>query len=239
MKTYVKETNSVNVLAEYLDAGFSKKSYPAWVRKHFPQIIGNSPENASSKFTFFVQPKLMIDAVQNSQKFKINLEKREKWLSEAYNDMSAQFSLNFEKTFDISIMKKAFGLIHMLITFMHNDSGMGYSAMELLKQDIVKTNISLFESILGVIGVKPIHQYTSEAIRSNTVTLEAALKYLSTYHVPLTIELFYKSLNELCLCDSVGKGHGLSNSLVNSNNPLWVRIHIVDVYLLLISKLWK
>lgn len=230
MKTFVKETNTVNVLAEYLDAGFSKKSYPAWVRRHFAGTFVEGPPIDTTKNSFYVSARKMIDVVQNSQKFKVNLEKREKWLSEAYKDINSQYQLNFESILNNPILKKSFSIITSMRVLMKNDCGMGYSARKEMAKELRNSEKIFLESILAEFGIKP--------SKPEFISIDGALRYLGLNGMPLTENEFFKKLEEHGLCDATHEGSNILRNKVVADR-FWDNILMVDVYLLLIFKLWK
>lgn len=221
MKTLEKSTGTVNVLAEYLDAGFSKKSYPAWIRHHFPD---KEPHLASIKTTFFVSPREMIRAIQNSQKYKVNAEKREAWLNQAYADLKVQYKLNFDSILESKMLKKLFNLFLLVEMRYNNINGMNYSTLKRIDRDISASKAMLFEDILKEFGE------ISQLELPVWMSIKEIIRFFQTFNIEVDERSIYEQLRQLELCDNTWKGPGINNM---------GDVFINDVYLLLIRKLWK
>lgn len=220
MKTFEKSTGTVNVLAEYLDAGFSKKSYPAWIRHHFPD---KEPHLASIKTTFFVSPREMIRAIQNSQKYKTNAVKRDTWLSQAYIDLDMQYKLNFDSVLNTTIFKMCFNIMRNMEKLSDNINGMAFSTRKLIEEIIKKDKRVLFENIL--MQFKGFDTTLPEWIDANE-----SVNLCKHFGIEITVDKMIKEFRTLNLLDDGYNGPALNNVRECSINA---------VYLLIITKLWK
>jgi hypothetical protein len=220
MNTLEKTTNTVNVFTEYICAGFSKKSYPAWVRHHFP---GKEPHLASIKTTFFVPPREMIKAIQNSQKYKVNAEKREAWLNQAYADLKVQYKLNFDSILESKMFKLCFNLITKIEALNSNIAGMSYSTRERAKIDIDDDKGKLFEDVLKEFK-------NIDLDLPIWVSIEEVIELFKTFGIETRGKEVYPMLNQILLADSSMRGPN-----INEKGEIFIN----DVYLILIRKLWK
>ena len=153
MKSYSKETGNVVVLTEYLDAGLSRKSYPGWIRIHFPKQYAENPKIASIKTRFECPGKDMLIAIQKTQAYNVSKEKRAVWLTAASKTLNTPIEIPLYSESNSKLAKELFHALNIAIDIKQNISGLSFPMRKHFR-DLMESKIrtSCF-NILNEIGL--------------------------------------------------------------------------------------
>ena len=153
MKSYSKETGNVVVLTEYLDAGLSRKSYPGWIRIHFPKQYAENPKIASIKTKFECSGKDMLIAIQKSQAYHVSKEKRAAWLTAASKTLNTPIEIPLYSEVNSKLAKNLFQALNISIDLHHNISGLNLETRTNFQQQMERRIQESCFSLLNDMGM--------------------------------------------------------------------------------------
>ena len=213
---------TVSLRDAYIAAGFSKKSYPAWVRRYFSKELPEFPGIDSLKSgNFYVPLRRVYAIIANITHLSKNKEKVMKWISEASKKLNEPNELPLFSVLNNPLFKECFGFMMDFGKYHNNINGMSYTAKEEHSRDLSKRQKVLLENMLNELG--------------NSMCLQPKLS------MPDFIDLYEHhigSLNGKNILDILFR-----NGFVDAshNGPLvkngWVDSRIL--YILIIRHLWR
>ena len=211
---------TVSLRDAYIAAGFSKKSYPAWVRRYFNKELSEFPGVDSLKCgKFYVSLKRVYGIISSMEPNKKTRAKVNTWLSEASRKLNVPNELPLFSILSNPLFKECYGFMIDFGKYHNNIHGMSFTTRTNEMCDLAKRQKKLLENILLELGISlclPIRLDHTEC------------KKLLEKHTGYTGD-FMKLLN--------------FNGFVDDqfNGPL-VTKHYIDsriLYLLIIRHLWK
>jgi hypothetical protein len=213
---------TVSLRDAYITAGFSKKSYPAWVRRYFSKELPEFPGVDSLKCgNFYVSLKRVYGIISSMEPNKKTRTKVNTWLSEASRKLNAPNELPLFSVLNNPLFKECFGFMMDFGKYHNNINGMSYTAKEEQSRDLSKRQKVLFENMLNELG--------------NSMCLQSVLSmsdFIDLY------EHHVGSLNGKSILDILFRKGFVDASY---NGPLvkngWIDCRIL--YILIIRHLWR
>lgn len=152
---------SVSVRDCYLEAGLSKKSYPAWIRMHFSKEIPDFPGIDSLKCGNFHVPLKRIYGIIASMKLQQkNKAKVIFWLSKTSKELNAPRELPLYSNLNNPLLKECYNFMMDFGKYHNNIHGMSHTVRTEQICDLSKRQKKLLENILNELGISlclPLH----------------------------------------------------------------------------------
>lgn len=147
-------SETVSLRDAYIQAGFSKKSYPAWVRRYFSKEIAEFPGIDSLKCGNFMIPlKRAYSIIANISHLSKNKEKVQKWIAETSKKLNVPNELPLFSILANPLFRQLFCFTMDYGKYINNISGMSYTARNAEMSDLIARQKRLFENILEELNI--------------------------------------------------------------------------------------